>query len=365
MNILQNIFKDHFEEMLYILHPREAVIENVNKMISCGDPSSGSAMYGCSKCGNLKFVPFRCHSRFCPTCGNHYSMERTTSMSFKLIHCQHRHCVFTIPEELRPFFLEDRNLLNCLFRAVQSVVLRMFSKENKSENFVPGFICVLHTFSRSLHWNPHIHCLVSEGGAGNITPWRHLKHFNYSFLRTAFRTALLNEMEAHIGKSFKIIKSSIYKQCDDGFYVYAKPNKCNPMHVAKYIGRYLGRPVISTKRIDKYDGNFVTFHYNRHEDDKLIVETLPALDFIERLIQHIPEKNFKMIRYYGLYARHHKQDSKLKKAVSKEKHKLLRSLNEWRTSISISFGYDPLKCSCCGETMGILEIYYKKRTSLR
>lgn len=55
------------------------------------------------------------------------------SMSFKLIRCQHRHCVFTIPEELRHFFLEDRSLLNCLFSAVRSVVLRMFYKINKSE----------------------------------------------------------------------------------------------------------------------------------------------------------------------------------------------------------------------------------------
>jgi AraC-like DNA-binding protein len=30
--------------------------------------------------------------------------------------CLHRHCVFTIPEELRVFFLIDRNLLNCLLQ---------------------------------------------------------------------------------------------------------------------------------------------------------------------------------------------------------------------------------------------------------
>ena len=70
------------------------------------------------------------------------------------------------------------------------------------------------------------------------------------------------------------------------------PNKCNPSHVIKYIGRYLGRPVISTSRIDSYDGEFVTFHYNRHEDEKLVTETLPVLDFMARLTRHIPEKTF-------------------------------------------------------------------------
>ena len=118
MNILQTIFKDHYEEMLYILHPRQAVIDNVDKMISCGDPSFGEAMYACSKCGNLKFVPFRCKGRFCPTCGVKYCQDRSNSMAFKLIQCTHRHCVFTIDEELRHFFLEDRSLLDCLFNAV-------------------------------------------------------------------------------------------------------------------------------------------------------------------------------------------------------------------------------------------------------
>mgnify|MGYP003469238257 FL=1 len=172
MNILQKIFLEHYEEMRYLLHPRQSVIDNVDKMIHCGDPSYGGAMFGCPSCGELKFVPFRCHSRFCPTCGNKYSIDRTTSMSFKIINVQHRHCVFTIAEELRPFFLQDRSLLNCLFYAVRSVLLRMFHKDNKSELFTPGFICVLHTFGRDLKWNPHIHCLISEGGLGKSGLWR-------------------------------------------------------------------------------------------------------------------------------------------------------------------------------------------------
>ena len=51
--------------------------------------------------------------------------------------------VFTIAHELRPFFLMDRSLLNCLFSSVNSVVLRLFHKLSKSELFTPGFIIPL------------------------------------------------------------------------------------------------------------------------------------------------------------------------------------------------------------------------------
>ncbi|MFR8180845.1 MAG: transposase [Dorea sp.] len=63
-------------------------------------------------------------------------------------------------------------------------------------------------------------------------------------------------------------------------------------------------------------GDNVTFHYTRHEDNQTITECIPALDFIKRLIVHIPEKHFKMLRYYGIYAKHHKQESKLHKCIS-------------------------------------------------
>lgn len=361
MNRFQKIFNDHYEEMIYTLHPRKSVIENVDKMLHCGDPSFGGAMYHCPDCGEWKFVPFRCHSRFCPTCGNMYSIDRTTSMSFKLINCTHRHCVFTIPEQLRPYFLKDRSLLNCLFSAVRSVVLRMFHKMNKAKNFTPGLICVLHTFGRSLQWNPHIHCLVSEGGVSDDGFWRKTDFFSYTYLRNAFCTALLNMLEAKLGLSFKTMKGYIYKHCKSGFYIWGKPNLCDPKTITKYIGRYLGRPVIATSRIDAYDGEFVTYHYNRHEDNKLVVRKLPAIDFINLLIQHIPEKHFKMIRYYGIYARHRESDNKLYRAVSKEAHKVLLDFNRWRTAILSAFGYDPLKCPHCGKTMLLLELYYNHK----
>lgn len=362
-NIIQDIFIDHYEEIVYTMHPRPVEIENIERMINCGDPSFGGAMYGCPKCGAMKFVPFRCHSRFCPSCGTMYARKCAEAMAGKLINCKHRHCVFTIPEELRHFFLEDRSLLDCLFDAVNEVISKMFFNINKSKNFTPGFILVLHTFGRPLEWNPHIHCLVSEGGCADDGSWRHVTHFNYNFLRNAFRKVLLDLMEQRIGKSFKKTKGLMYKVHDKGFYIYAKPSLADTKTLSQYIGRYLGRPVIATKRIDEYNkkDDTVTFHYNRHEDNAFISRTIPARDFIALLMQHIPEKHFKMIRYYGLYARHRETDRKLRRARSQAMQRLLVSFSKWKPSIFNSFGYDPLKCQGCGSTMLYQELYFNRK----
>ena len=60
------MLKDYYDIIKYNLNPRPVVMENIEKVIHCGDPSFGGAMYGCSHCGTLKFVPFRCHSKFRP-----------------------------------------------------------------------------------------------------------------------------------------------------------------------------------------------------------------------------------------------------------------------------------------------------------
>lgn len=184
--------------------------------------------------------------------------------------------------------------------------------------------------------------------------FRTVKHFHYSYLRKAFQTALLCELEKQIGPSFKKTKAAIYKKDKNGFYVYAKPNLCVPDTVVKYISRYLGRPVIATSMIDSYDSDFVTLHYNRHEDDAYIEETVPVLDFIKLLIQHIPEKHFKMTHYYGFYTRHRGTDNVLHKAVRRSSHRILLNFNRWRTLILLSFGYDPLQCPKCSHKIEIL-----------
>ena len=360
----QLIFFDHYEEIVYTLHPRPAEIDNIDRMLKCGDEDYGYAWYECKDCHTVKLSPFHCKSRFCPSCGVKYALQRSFSFNSKMLNCKHRHLVFTIDENLRHFFLEDRSLLDELFHSVNDVISRLFENINKKEHFTPGFVCVLHTFGRDLKWNPHIHTVCTEGGAGENQVWRSVTHFDFSFLRRAFQKVLLERMLKRIGPSFKKTLARSYKDHKDGFYVYAKDSDVPTDQMIKYVGRYLGRPVIANSRIDKYDGDSVTFHYNRHEDDVYVEETIPALDFIRRLIVHIPEKNFKMMRYYGLYAKHHKQESKLfkrNKNLSGPEYKDFFSLwLKWRALILSCFKIDPLRCPKCGKTMSLMLIRFNK-----
>lgn len=79
---------------------------------------------------------------------------------------------------------------------------------------------------------------------------------------------------------------------------------------------------------------------------------------------HIPEEQFKMIRYYGIYAQHTKERPRLIKMVNDKIKELRRKMRKWRLRIMKSFGYDPLECEKCGGKMIIFDIYYKEYGSV-
>ena len=116
---------------------------------------------------------------------------------------------------------------------------------------------------------------------------------------------------------------------------------------------------MAQSRIINYDGSSVTFWYQRHEDNKKIIESIPVFEFIQRLIIHIPDEQFKMLRYYGIYAKKSPHDDKLIKRVKQSIINFRKKLSKWRESIELSFGYDPIKCSC-GNYMSFFNIYFKK-----
>jgi hypothetical protein len=225
--------------------------------------------------------------------------------------------VFTIPAELRKYFAHKRSLLDLLFQAAANTILYCFKRRNKSENYIPGMVCVLHTFGRDLKWNPHIHMILSEEAVGNSGKWMKFSHINYEGLRRSWQYSILKLLsESNLGPGFKALADKLYADHKAGFYVNSPPVKNFSSGVVHYIVRYVGRPVLAQSRIIDYDGEFVSFTYTPHGEAEEKTERLSVFDFIGSLIIHIPDYGFKMIRYFGFYNEKH---SKFAQYMSRKK----------------------------------------------
>lgn len=363
------ILEDHWHGFLKIYENkiRSNVKKEVEKVLKCKDTKYGFIELKCDKCNTKKKIGFTCKSRFCTSCGKIYTDNWIDNMLGNLINVKHRHIVFTIPEELRKFFGIDRQRLKILPKCAARAVMSWMHSLNKKEEFTPGIVTVIHTFGRDLKWNPHVHMMVTEGGKGNITEWRHIRHISYESLRKRWQKILLDEITNISGntKEVKLIKNKLYKEKVKGFYVHAKTEIKSAKIAAKYVGRYVGRPAIAESRILKYDGKNVTYKYTRHEDNKVIVETVHVYEFIKRIIRHIPEKNFKMIRYFGIYSRRSKCKVNFIKMIDKRILSIRKSIANWENRILAIAGVDPCKCPNCKNKMRFHDIVYPKYGSMR
>ena len=357
---IKRIFKDWWNKFLENypnLNIRDVVFNNVERMLKCQTWDLGYAIFKCPDCGNEKIVPHTCKSRMCSSCGNKYNVQRATSIFSKLFKYKHRHVVFTIPEDLRIYFRKDRKRLNYLFKAASITVNYWIKEKYKKKDIIPAYISILHTFGRSLIFNPHIHMILMDDGISNkCKEFVKIDFFSYPSFRKRFMKVLLDMLEEDIGKSeFRKVKNDLYFRYKEGFYVYAPPSKFKSyVDLIKYVCRYVARPVMAESRIIDYDGEYVTFWYQRHEDDLIIIEKIHAYEFISRIIVHIPDYNFKQIRFYGAYHNSTILKIDVVKLLPKEKADYKRILNNWRSLILLSFKSDPLICPVCKNIM----IYY-------
>ena len=356
---IKDIFKDHWNNFLNkydYFNIRKTVFDNIKRMLKCKTLDLGFDVFKCPNCGKEKICFHTCKSRMCSSCGNKYNNQRQASIFSKLFKFKHRHVVWTIPEDLRRYFREDRKRLNLLFKASQITVECWFKEKYKKKNITPGFISILHTYGRDIGWNPHIHMILLEGGI-NKDGFVSVNFFAYASFRKRFMKVLLDLLDNEINTSeFKQLKRDLYRRYPKGFYVFSPPTKFKTVDgLIKYVTRYVARPVMAESRIIDYDGKYVTFWYQRHEDNKIVIEKIHVFEFISRIILHIPEKNMKYIRYYGCYNESTKNvTSKMKemfRKCNKKAIELKKAITKWRLNIQISFNIDPLKCPKCDTIM--------------
>jgi len=307
---------------------RPVVQKEVEKAMGCGEESKGFSEYHCFNCDNSKFVPFTCKSRLCTSCGKKHADRWAIEVNKQFLNVIHRHMVFTVSDKLWHYMEEDRGSWKVMFDSVAQTLNEMFAKD-----VTPGILCVMHPFGRDMGFKPHVHVIVSEGGLNKRKQWVGMNFFSYEKLRNVWQYNILTNMKRYFINSFNNPKlkqmtcsdmfeikkyedkkkelsqliDNIFKQFDNGFYVRAKDRVEAPKHLVRYIGRYLRHPAIAESRIIEYSPRSkedkVVFFYEDSSTKEKKTVTMTVFQFIEALIKHVPDPNFKMVRWYGLYSR--------------------------------------------------------------
>jgi hypothetical protein len=317
---LAAIFAAHWEQFVatYKGWIRPVVFETVRKILACQTPILGCHLYRC-RCGETRVIPHSCKSRFCPRCGKLATDRWADGVLNELLNVPYHHLVFSVPWQLRPVIAFNRKVgLNLVVRAACGC-LKQWAEEQKGMRM--GIIAVIHTFGGDIKWHPHVHLLVTEGGL-SLDGRRWIRPYNDGWL---IAEASLKKMwryhcitafrKAHRAGAFRFPKKSRFLKKFPCFnkmlsnlyqkiwYVHIGAALGDPGATVRYIGRYTKRAVLAEYRITHYDGKFVRFRFKDYaKGGKISYKHLPVLAFLGRLIRHIPDKHFKMIRYAGIFA---------------------------------------------------------------
>lgn len=341
----------------------EKVIRDIT---SCRTSVLGGHSVQCDKCEYQKNSYNSCRNRHCPKCQFLSQLRWIDKRTKDLLPCQYFHVVFTIPSELNPLILRNKEIgYNILFRAA-SETLKDVAENPKRLGAEIGFIGVLHTWAQNLVDHPHIHFIVPAGGLNKKkTKWVHCKKDYFLPVRVlskVFRGKMLEKIEEAFDKGefqfmgkiehlkhFLEFKDLLITAASKEWVVYAKEPFNGPKQVINYLGQYTHRIAISNYRLVKLDGDKIHFKVRDKENPgKKKILILDVLEFLRRFLLHVLPKGYVRIRHFGLLgSRLKKENVKIARAIQGIVEILHELSTDWRQLLKSVTGLDPDQCPQC------------------
>ena len=311
---------------------------SVWKVINCREPDGlGYATFACPiHPSEFQRVPYSCKSRFCSVCAKVQIDKWVTNMNQLFPNCSYFHTTFTVPSQFRTLLFEKRALLNAVFSACTQTLIS-FCKER---GFLPAITAVLHTFGSDLKRHVHIHCIISAGG---------LKH-------TGKQKRFTRETKRKKKKATK--KISVIEDQPVWVNCHYFPYKMLQNRYQALLIEHLKKAVENNIKSAAPDPELLAFSipsYKKSFFDDL--KQVKSIEFIRKLIRHIPPHYFNAIRHYGILV------SRMKTKFKQITDRLLpppptaAKTENWRERQTKFQKEDPLLCKICKKAMEFISTY--------
>lgn len=300
----------------------------IQLLSACRTSGLGSHFERCDQCSYTAKSYNSCRNRHCPTCQQKEKLQWMDDRMKELLPVGYYHLVFTLPHELGPLCLQNKQALyGILFKAVSETILEL-TRDVKHLGAETGLICVLHTWGQNMKEHPHLHCIMPAGGLSfDRGHWVHIpdknnffisgkvlaKKFRGKFLDMLKQTKEQEGLDFH-GKLAGIKGPVQFNRFLTPLYVkewvvnVQKPMG-NPEKILEYLSRYVFRIAITDRRIQEVRNGKVHFTWKDYRTGRFRGMKLDSDEFIRRFLLHVLPKGFFKVRYYGIFSsRYRKQN---------------------------------------------------------
>ena len=322
----------------------------------------------CSGRGHTAISYNSWRNRHCPKCQGNARIRWLEQRERELLPTRYVHAVFTLPRELAPFALQNKQLIYGLLFHASAATLLEVARDTRHLGAEIGFFSVLHTWDQRLQHHPHVHCVIAAGGlAPDHSSWISSRRafflpvkvlgrvFRGKFiagLKTAFHQGKL-EFHGHLAslaepRSFAAWLRVLFRH---DWVVYSKRPFGGPEHALRYLGAYTHRVGISNSRLVSLSEGQVSFRWrdSAHGNKKRVM-SLPVDEFLRRFLLHLLPRGFVRIRNFGFLA-NRQRATLLPLCFS-----LLGSPPDLPNRTPQASPHQALpKCPLCGGTMHVIE----------
>jgi hypothetical protein len=305
------------------------------------------------------------HRYFCPSChAKRVAIWAQWLDTTLLAPVPHRQVVLTIPKRLRAYCLYRRRLLGEIARVAARTVTAAIRTLTGERDLAVGIVACLQTHGSRANWHPHLHLLITDGGFrpdGTFVSWpahdtaRLTEAFRRAVLRLFVRRELFDHDQA----------AGMLAWPHSGFHVHTAvwaPE--DDRAFATRLARYCARNPVALERLT-YDrtAKAVTDRSDKSEGPTAGTESADPLEFLARVLTHIPDKGQVTTRYYGWYAnrprgRRRRAESVRADApvpiVTAPRLAPTDAARRWAALLRQIFEVDPLVCPRCAGPMRIV-----------
>ena len=240
----------------------------------CRTVAKGCQIFHCDDCHRSAVVYNPCNRRGCPVCAKKNQRAWLESVKSRLIPTGHLHLVFSFPEEITDRWRKNpRETIGQLFQTVN----RAIKKLERLKELRIGRMLVFQSHGRGLSYKAHVHCLMTDGGLNDDGQWEKLGVLPLVQMGNWIRQSLPGTEEL---KGFSIHQSR-YERSGAGVAVYLSQ---------KQIGQ-----IVKAENLEKTSESIEV-------SDRSGKTRLGVDNFIQRYLDHVPEKGTVMVRHYGLYS---------------------------------------------------------------